>query len=333
VNFVAGSGSEPTRPACACTALAWSLSGLILLLTSLRLPFVTAAKFGQDNEGRMLSGVISLWGQGHGLLAALVAFCGLVAPLALLVAVAIVAAFPRAAALHPFIRGLEPWSMPEVRMLAIIVAFVKLSAVVQATPAAGLWCYGAAAVCSLAATRSLPPHVSPPKPTHAGAARRVAAACGLGAVLLLVPAYALPVMSFTRLGHDHADTLFASVLKLWQGGLWGIALIVFAASLLVPVLKLVALGVLLAADRRSGWMTPDTQARLHRVVHAVGRWSMLDVFLVAFLCGIVHFGSLARFEARPGVLVFAGAVVLTMLATAALESIHHRPAGHSSPPP
>lgn len=306
---------------------------MILLLTSLQLPFVTAAKFGQGNEGRMLSGVISLWGQGHGLLAALVAFCGLVAPLALLAAVAIAAVAPQSAGLHRFIRGLEPWSMPEVRMLAIVVAFVKLSAVVEAAPAAGLWCYGAAAACALAATRSLPLRVLPQKPTHAGAARSVAGACGLGAVLLLVPAYVLPVMSFTRLGHEHEDTLFASVLKLWQGGLWGIALIVFTASLLVPVLKLLALGALLAADRRSGWMSADTQARLHRVVHAVGRWSMLDVFLVAFLCGVVHFGGLAQIEARPGVLAFAGAVVLTMLATAALESVHHRSADPSLSPP
>ncbi|AOS43638.1 Inner membrane protein YebS [Lacunisphaera limnophila] len=316
-----GSGGTRAVTGRSPAALAWSLTGLILLLVSLQLPFVAAAKFGRTNEGRMFSGIASLWHQGHVLLAALVAFCGLVAPLLLLGSLTWLALRPGGAGGHPlrrFARWLEPWSMPDVRLLAILVAFVKLSALVEAAPAAGLWCYGATAVCTLLALRALPsaPAETNDRPANVPAA----AACGLGALCLLVPAYSLPVMSFTRLGHEHADTLLTSVLKLWHGGLWGIALIVFTASLLVPVLKLLALGVLLAAARWPGLLDPAHAGRLQRLVHGIGRWSMLDVFLVAFLCGLVQFGSLARIEARPGVVAFAGAVILTMLATSALES-------------
>lgn len=151
----------------------------------------------------------------------------------------------------------------------------------------------------------------------AGATR--AAALGLAALFALVPAYVLPVMSIERLGHTHADTIFSGVMKLWHQGLWGLALIVFTASLLVPLLKLTGLGLLLAAVRWPGLAPAAALARLHGVVHFIGRWSMLDIFLVAFLCGIVRFQGLATVEARPGAVAFGAAVVLTMLATAAFD--------------
>lgn len=157
-----------------------------------------------------------------------------------------------------------------------------------------------------------------------------AASLGLAALIALVPAYLLPVMSIERLGQAHADTIFSSVWKLWHQGLWGLALIVFTASLLVPLLKLTGLGLLLAGARWPGLAPADVLTRLHGVVHFIGRWSMLDIFLVAFLCGIVRFEGLATVAARPGAVAFAGAVILTMLATAAFDPrlLHDRP----SPP-
>lgn len=162
-----------------------------------------------------------------------------------------------------------------------------------------------------------------------------AAALGGAALLVLVPAYLLPVMSIEVMGHVHADTIFSGVLKLWHQGMWGIALIVFTASLLVPVLKLTGLGLLLAAVRWPGLAPAATLERLHGFVHFIGRWSMLDIFLVAFLCGIVRFDSLASVEARPGALAFATAVILTMLATAAFDPrlLRDRPATVPASPP
>jgi paraquat-inducible protein A len=153
---------------------------------------------------------------------------------------------------------------------------------------------------------------------HPGSLAR-SAACGLAAAVLLVPAYALPVMSVANLGHAHADTIFSGVWKLWHGGMWGIALIVFTASLLVPVLKLSGLVLLHAAVHRPGLADVERLEKLHAVIHVIGRWSMLDIFLVAFLCGIVRFGSLATIEARPGAVAFAAAVILTMLATSSFD--------------
>lgn len=314
-------------------ALAWSVAGLLLLLTSTQLDFVTAVKFGQTSASRMFTGVAALGGQGHGLLAALVAFCGIFAPFAVLAGIAWVAARPANRAptrLRGFVRRIEPWSMPEVRLLAIIVALVKLASDVAAQSASGLWCYGGAAICALVAGRALGLNRSPTNPPWLRGSA-AASACGIGALLLLVPAYTLPIMSFTQLGRVQTDTIFSGVLALWRGGFWVLAAIVFTASLLVPLLKLAGVAVLVATRRRGPPMARHHE-RLHRVVHGIGRWSMLDVFLVAFLCGIVRFGHVAAVQAHSGVLAFAGAVVLTMLATAALDGIDESPSSFPTLP-
>jgi len=138
----------------------------------------------------------------------------------------------------------------------------------------------------------------------------------LAAVVMLVPAYALPVMHLGTFGKPTLDTtILSGVIQLWQDGLAGLAAIVFTASFLVPLLKLAGLTWLLCATVGK----PTRHARLLTKVYAtidfIGRWSMLDVFLVAFLSGAVRFGKLASVHPRPGVVAFGAVVVLTMLAT------------------
>jgi paraquat-inducible protein A len=101
--------------------------------------------------------------------------------------------------------------------------------------------------------------------------------------------------------------------------LWAISAIVFIASILIPLLKLVGLTCLLIAAHRRSSPYRRGLTRLYAVLHYIGRWSMLDVFLVAFLAGAVQFGVLATIEPRSGIMAFAAAVVLTMLATDAFD--------------
>jgi len=163
------------------------------------------------------------------------------------------------------------------------------------------------------------PHCANPIPQRRPGSLARSAALAIAAVIMLVPAYTLPVMSIERLGRAHADTILNGVWKLWNQGMWGIAIIVFTASLLVPALKLLGLALLLAASRWRGLASAELLGRLHEVLHFIGRWSMLDIFLVAFLCGIVRFGGMASVGVRPGAGAFAAAVILTMLATAAFD--------------
>ncbi len=146
------------------------------------------------------------------------------------------------------------------------------------------------------------------------------AAFAVAGLVMLVPANVLPVLSSNLLGEARTDTIFSGVLSLYRDGLWGIALIVFTASIVVPLLKLASLGFLIHAAR--GRASPHRRGltKLYSFVKFIGRWSMLDVFLVAFLSGAVQFGRIASVRPEPGVIAFAAAVVLTIFATETFDS-------------
>ena len=174
--------------------------------------------------------------------------------------------------------------------------------------------------------------------THAAYLRTTnlsrASALALAAAVMLVPANVLPVLSTNTGGHRRTDTIMSGIFSLWEDGMWGIAAIVFIASILIPLLKLAGLGWLVLAARRGGTRNSRALTRLYAVLDFIGRWSMLDVFLVAFLAGAVQFGSLATIEPRSGIVAFAAAVVLTVLATDAFDSrlLWSRPSRIALPP-
>lgn len=152
-----------------------------------------------------------------------------------------------------------------------------------------------------------------------GKDHRRAAAFVIAAAVMLIPANVLPILSTELPGESRTDTIFSGIVGLCEDGSWGVAGIVFTASILVPLLKVVGLTVLLRAARQR---TPRRRRGLTRLCAAldfIGRWSMLDIFLVAFLTGAVQFGALAKVEPQPGAIAFAAAVVLTMLATDAFD--------------
>jgi paraquat-inducible protein A len=146
-----------------------------------------------------------------------------------------------------------------------------------------------------------------------------AGALAVAAAVMLVPANLLPVLTTESSGRLRSDTIFSGAVELWRQGLGGIAVIVFTASIIIPILKLTGLGWLIFNVRHG---TPRNQRQLTRIYSAIefiGRWSMLDVFLAAFLTGLVQFGDLSMVEARSGIVAFASAVVLTVLATQAFD--------------
>lgn len=149
--------------------------------------------------------------------------------------------------------------------------------------------------------------------------RAQASALGLAAAFMLVPANILPVLTTNTTGQPRTDTILSGIVALWQDGLWAISAIVFIASILIPLLKLAGLAWLLAAVHQGPPRRGRGLTRLYTALDVIGRWSMLDVFLVAFLSGVVQFGALSTVEPRAGIVAFAFAVVLTVLATQAFD--------------
>jgi paraquat-inducible protein A len=146
-----------------------------------------------------------------------------------------------------------------------------------------------------------------------------AAALAVAAAVMLVPANLLPVLETQTSGNNRTDTIFSGVSGLWHSGLWAIAAIVFIASIVIPVLKLAGLGLLLLRARHPAPTDAPASTRIYAAIDFIGRWSMLDVFLGAFLTGLIQFGEFSTVEARSGIVAFAAAVVLTVLATQAFD--------------
>lgn len=141
----------------------------------------------------------------------------------------------------------------------------------------------------------------------------------LAAMILYLPANLLPIMRTGSLFGSQDNTILSGVAELWRNGSWGLAVIVFVASILVPLLKFSALIVLLVSVQRGkDWRTLG-RARLFRLIENIGYWSMLDVFVVTLLVALVRFQPLTHVDPGPGVVYFGLVVVLTMLASMSFD--------------
>lgn len=141
----------------------------------------------------------------------------------------------------------------------------------------------------------------------------------IAAYVLYLPANLLPIMETRSLFGIQRDTILSGIIFLWRSGSWGLALIVWFASMVVPLLKLLSLTILLLGIQSGRTRSALPRLRLYRLLEFVGRWSMLDVYVVAMLAALVQVQSLALIGPGPGVLAFGLVVVLSMLATMALD--------------
>ena len=139
------------------------------------------------------------------------------------------------------------------------------------------------------------------------------------AAILYIPANVFPVMTVIQLGQGAPSTILGGAQELLVAGMWPLALLVFVASIIVPVLKLVSLILMLVQTRLgSDWRLRD-RTRLYRVVELIGRWSMVDVFMLATLVGLVRDGRIANITPGLGAVCFAAVVVLTMFASQSFD--------------
>ncbi len=141
----------------------------------------------------------------------------------------------------------------------------------------------------------------------------------LAACIFYIPANVFPITQVTSLGKTQSDTILSGVIYFVKTGMWPIALVIFVASIFVPFFKLIILTCLaISVQRRSTWR-PRDRTRLYRVTEAVGRWSMVDIFVVTILVALVHLGSIASITAGPAAIFFAAMVVVTMFAAMSFD--------------
>ncbi|VVO00043.1 paraquat-inducible protein A [Pseudomonas fluorescens] len=139
------------------------------------------------------------------------------------------------------------------------------------------------------------------------------------AAILYIPANLLPIMTVSSLGQGAPSTIMSGVIELVQHGMFPIAAVVFIASILVPTFKLVGIALLLFSVQRHQPLSARQRIIMYRFIEFIGRWSMLDIFVIAILVALVSFGRLASIEANLGAVAFSSVVILTMLAAVTFD--------------
>ncbi|MDN0082613.1 paraquat-inducible protein A [Crenobacter sp. SG2305] len=141
----------------------------------------------------------------------------------------------------------------------------------------------------------------------------------IAAMVLYIPANVLPVMYTSSLFGAQTDTIMSGVVYLWVSGSWSLAVIVFIASVAVPMLKILALSYLVISTQFHSHWLPEQRTRIYRLVEFVGRWSMLDIYVITMLVALVQFQALATIKAGPAAIAFGAVVVLTMFAAMSFD--------------
>ncbi len=140
------------------------------------------------------------------------------------------------------------------------------------------------------------------------------------AVVLYFPANILPIMSTTFLGKTSSNTIWSGIVTLWEHASYPVALVIFMASILIPIVKLLVLCWLCYMVQHKSPLLLRERTWLYRTTEYIGRWSMIDVFVVAILVSLIHLGQLMTVYPGPAALFFAGMVIATMMAASSFDS-------------
>lgn len=141
----------------------------------------------------------------------------------------------------------------------------------------------------------------------------------LAAMIFYIPANVLPMTITAALGSTQSDTIISGVIYFIHSGSWEIALVIFTASVFVPFMKFSILIYLLLSVQFKWVKRPRDRTILYKVTEAVGRWSMVDVYVVTILIALVKLGVLVNMEAGPAAVYFASVVVITMFAAESFD--------------
>lgn len=350
------------------TPLAFNLTALVLLAIGATMALMTVSRAGRYRTASLFTGPSLLADYGRWDLATIVLTVTFAAPLARLVATTIVLLAAHRRIRSPAIRALfslvelvRPWSMVEVYLLGVFVAYVRLGSLVHIEIGPALYALGGLILAMVAADATFDPEAvweaigrSVTRALYADRRARGAPlrrlgcdtcgfvvragpgahcprcsfvlrprkrdsiartwALGITALILYIPANLYPVLTVTKLGYVTPSTILGGVRDLIDLGEWPLAALVFFASIVVPVMKIAGLAILMIGVHMRTSRRRRDRTRLYRIIDRIGRWSMIDIFMLSLLVALLQFGAIVSVHPGIGAVAFVSVVILTMLA-------------------
>lgn len=317
--------------------LALGLSGLVLLVLSVCFDFLSFASNGLETSITLLSEVETLIKQDYLGLAAVILFVCLLLPASVLL---LLCSWMLSIKFGLGIRATKAqislcfnfiiWCMPEVFMVGVIVSMVKITSMADVEFGPSFYFYISFMVLYILTLLHLDrfqvelvlidePHTKKGR-INSGQRVQWTWALLLTSIVLYLPANLMPIMTTRFLGVDSPSTIVGGVITLWHHGSYMIAAIIFIASILVPIFKMLAIAYLNYSVQTNSRASVKQRYILYRITEMMGRWSMIDVFVVAILAGLVQLGSTMSVYPGSAVIAFCAVVVLTMLAAMSFDS-------------
>ena len=317
--------------------IAFGCAALLFLVLSIPFKFLSFSAQGQGQAIDIVGGIAILIDQGY-LSLAIIQFLAIIALPAMILLGLLYVLLPLHMGFQPIqgqfvIKGIFimlPWSMAEVFLVGTMVSLIKLSSMADVSLGLSFYAYVGFILCMVLTLLHLDKHQlmhltgishqAPPSPCNRSESIQKTWALLATAVILYLPANLLPIMNTRLLGQEDPSTILGGVVLLWDSGSYPIAAIIFIASVLVPVGKIVILAWLNYSVQKNNGLRQNERIVWYRVTEFVGRWSMVDVFVVAILVSLIQLGNTMSIYPGPAALAFCGVVIATMLAAMTFDS-------------
>ncbi len=312
--------------------LALAISALVFLLLAMPFDFIAFNAAGQSQVISIPDSLQILFENHYWSLAVLLALVIMVLP-AIVILCCIYLVICKQLDKRPghvikvlkLLYGVLPWSMAEIFLIGVLVSLIKIVSMADINLGFSFYAFIAFVFCKTAMLLHMDKHqfyawfdlelVAKPhsKAKHSLDIQSTWALL-LTAALLYIPANTWPIMQTNMLGNSEPSTIMGGVILLWKSGSYPIAAIIFIASIVVPTAKLGILAWLNLSVQTGQLNNPQRKLFWYRVTEFVGKWSMVDVFVVAILVSLVQLGTAMSIYPGPAALAFAGVVIATMLA-------------------
>ena len=329
--------------------IAFAITGLIFLLASLPFKFLSFSSNGLENHFDIITSFVVLINNNFQLLALIELLTIFAFPCLVLLSV-IYLLIPMNKGLYPkhgrrildMVFKLLPWTMVEIFFIGVLVSLIKIIAMADIKLGLSFYAFILFALSMTLVVLHLDKHQlyqllakvekahnierqqSPPLLKEENSAAHTFSvqktwALLITAVILYVPANIFPIMTTRILGQEDPSTIIGGVILLWHLGSYPIAIIIFVASVIVPIAKILVLAWLNYSVQKQSDTLSLERVKWYRLAEFVGRWSMIDVFVVIILASLIQLGPSMSITPGIATLAFSAVVIVTMLAAMSFE--------------